>query len=93
VVSKTDAMTTAELDAIYAKVKNWGRWGAGDERGALNHLTDAHRAHAATLVRDGVTVSLAHDLPVRPFGRDPVSRTSPHAGVGRLPRFDWRARL
>ena len=70
-VSKTDAMTTAELDEIYANVKNWGRWGAGDERGALNHLTDAHRAHAATLVRDGVTVSLAHDLPVRPSAETP----------------------
>ena len=70
-VSKTDAMTTAELDEIYARVKNWGRWGADDQRGALNHLTDAHRAQAATLVRDGSTVSLAHDLPVRPSAETP----------------------
>ena len=70
-MSKTDAMTTSELDEIYAKVKNWGRWGADDQRGALNHLTDAHRARAASLVRDGVTVSLAHDLPVRPSVETP----------------------
>src|SRR5437773_1419225 len=59
-------MATAELDEIYARVKNWGRWGADDERGALNHLTDAHRALAAALVRDRSSVSLAHDLPVGP---------------------------
>jgi len=50
VVSKTDAMTTAELDEIYAKVKNWGRWGADDERGALNHLTVAYQARCVRAV-------------------------------------------
>ena len=70
-VSKTDAMTTAELDEIYSRVKNWGRWGADDERGALNHLTDAHRVQAATLIRDGSTVSLAHNLPTSPSAETP----------------------
>src|SRR5262245_32950288 len=69
--TRTDAMTTAELDDIYERVKNWGRWGADDQRGALNLLTDAHRARAASLVRDGSTVSLAHDLPVRPSAETP----------------------
>ena len=35
-----DVPTTAELDEIYGRVKNWTRWGDTDERGALNHLTD-----------------------------------------------------
>jgi kynurenine formamidase len=70
-VTRTDALTTAELDDIYQQVKNWGRWGADDERGALNLLTDSHRARAAALVRDGSTVSLAHDLPVRPSAETP----------------------
>ena len=51
-----------DLEELYLAVRTWGRWGAGDQRGALNHLTDAHRAHAATLVRSGQVVSLAHDL-------------------------------
>ena len=31
---------------MYESLKNWGRWGADDQRGALNHLTDARRAAA-----------------------------------------------
>ena len=54
-----------------SKSSAWGRWGDDDERGALNHLTDAHRAHAATLVRDGVTVSLARNLDVDPSPETP----------------------
>jgi hypothetical protein len=33
------------------KLSNWGKWGADDERGALNYITDAKRAEAAKLVR------------------------------------------
>lgn len=63
--------TTAELDDLFESVKNWERWGAGDERGALNHQTAAHRARAAGLVTDGATVGLAHDLPVQPSAETP----------------------
>ncbi|MCU1398539.1 MAG: Cyclase [Acidimicrobiales bacterium] len=66
-----DLPTTAELDRIFEAVKNWTTWGADDERGALNHLTDAHRAHAATLVRTGEAVSMAHDLTTRPTPETP----------------------
>ena len=34
-----DVPTTEALDAMYESLKNWGRWGADDQRGALNHLT------------------------------------------------------
>ncbi len=61
----------AELDQLFTSLKNWGRWGDDDERGALNHLTPGHRVAAAALVRDGTTVSLAHDLPVRPSAENP----------------------
>ena len=37
------------LEAIRAKVSNWGRWGADDERGTLNFLTsDVTRAATAS---------------------------------------------
>ncbi|WCO66115.1 cyclase family protein [Iamia majanohamensis] len=65
--------TTAELDALFDVLCVWGRWGDDDERGALNHQTAAHRAHAAGLVVDGTTVSLARDLPVAPSVEAPVA--------------------
>ncbi|WP_327401209.1 cyclase family protein [Streptomyces sp. NBC_01288] len=43
---------------------NWGRWGADDELGTLNLITDETRARAAAEVRTGRSVSLA--LPIRP---------------------------
>ncbi|GAA3575545.1 cyclase family protein [Amycolatopsis ultiminotia] len=43
---------------------NWGRWGAEDELGTLNLITDEVRARAAREVRDGRAVSLA--LPIDP---------------------------
>ncbi len=44
------------------KLSNWGRWGAADERGALNLITPEKRRQAAALVKDGVSISLAHDV-------------------------------
>ncbi|MFE2337378.1 cyclase family protein [Streptomyces coelicoflavus] len=43
---------------------NWGRWGADDELGTLNLITDEVRARAAAEARTGQWVSLAQ--PIRP---------------------------
>ncbi len=40
-------------------LKNWGKWGAEDERGALNYISAEKRQRAAGLVRRGVSFSLA----------------------------------
>jgi kynurenine formamidase len=63
--------TTEDLDAMYESLKNWGRWGVDDQRGALNHLTDERRAAAAELVRSGQATSLAHDLGTEPSSENP----------------------
>ncbi len=55
-------MSADEFQALFDRVSNWGRWGADDERGALNLITPEHRVRAAGLVRDGVTVSCS--LPI-----------------------------
>jgi kynurenine formamidase len=55
-------VTAAEFATLFAAVKSWGRWGAGDERGALNLLTADRVAAAARLVRSGVVVSLSLPL-------------------------------
>jgi kynurenine formamidase len=43
----------------------WGRWGAEDERGALNHIGPDTVRRAAALVRTGQVVSLAQPLSPR----------------------------
>jgi kynurenine formamidase len=57
-----DVPTTADLDGLYESLNTWGRWGADDERGALNHLTPPRRQAAAAAVHDGLSVSLGRDL-------------------------------
>ncbi len=59
------------LERVFEQVKNWGRWGPADERGALNYVTDAKRSAAAALVRDGGAVSCARELPVEPSPENP----------------------
>lgn len=63
--------TTLELETLFESLKNWGRWGPDDQRGALNHLRPEHLVAAAGLVRLGETISLARDLPVRPAADAP----------------------
>jgi kynurenine formamidase len=59
------------LEDLYDQCSNWGRWGADDELGALNLLTDQHRITAASLVRSGESVSLANDLSLNPTAENP----------------------
>lgn len=50
-----------EFDALFRQVSNWGRWGKDDQLGSLNLVTPAKRKQAAALVREGISVSLAHN--------------------------------
>src|SRR5262244_2381328 len=51
-----------EFDALFQQVKNWGRWGKDDQLGSANLVTAAKRKQAVALVKDGTTVSLAHNV-------------------------------
>lgn len=66
-----EAPSTDDLDALYERAKNWGRWGSGDERGTLNLLTPERKVAAAALVTEGTTVSLAHDMAFAPTAEHP----------------------
>lgn len=44
------------------ELSNWGRWGAEDQRGTVNLITAAKVKQAAGLVKEGITVSLAHRM-------------------------------
>jgi kynurenine formamidase len=71
---------------------NWGRWGADDELGTLNLITDEVRAQAAAEARTGRWVSLAQPITPNPMISSPFAPTtvdvSPvqqmvsHTGVG-----------
>jgi kynurenine formamidase len=56
------AFNTDEYDRLFEQCKNWGRWGADDERGTLNYITPEKRARAGALVRRGLAVSCALPL-------------------------------
>ena len=55
-------LNASEFDALFEAVSSWGRWGASDERGALNLLTAERVLAAARLVRSGETVTLSRPL-------------------------------
>ena len=62
-MSATDArVSAAEFRAIFDEVRTWGRWGEGDERGALHYLTADRTAAAARLVQRGSAVTLSQPL-------------------------------
>jgi kynurenine formamidase len=50
---------------------NWGRWGADDEMGTLNFVTDDVRRRAASLVQDGRCVGLGRPIDTRPSPSNP----------------------
>ncbi|MCH2336553.1 MAG: cyclase family protein [Pseudomonadales bacterium] len=55
-------MDHAEFTQTLDEISNWGRWGDDDELGTLNTITPTVRAQAASLVKEGTTVSLALPL-------------------------------
>ncbi|GAA1675991.1 cyclase family protein [Streptomyces yatensis] len=56
----------AEFHEIAKRVNNWGRWGAADEIGTLNLITDAVVREAAATIRTGRRIPLA--VPLRQDG-------------------------
>jgi kynurenine formamidase len=80
-------VTAAEFEALFDSVRSWGRWGADDQRGALNLLTPERVASAARLVRSGAVISLSLPLgttsaPDRPVAAEFRMTQSNDADVG-----------
>jgi hypothetical protein len=65
-------MATEAVLALHHELSNWGRWGARDQRGALNTITPAVTRAAAATVRSGRTVSCARSLPTQPALDNPT---------------------
>ena len=62
VAQKHDPVDKATVEKWMKDLSNWGRWGKDDRLGAINLITPEKRKAAAALVKDGVSVSLAHDV-------------------------------
>src|SRR2546429_211347 len=61
-----------EFQRLFESVKNWGRWGAYDQRGALNYITPERVRAAAALVRSGRAVSLSVPVNTLPGPDNPL---------------------
>jgi len=58
-LSKKPLISINEFDALFERLKNWGKWGADDEKGTLNYITPQRVVKAAALVKSGRSVSMA----------------------------------
>lgn len=78
--------TRDQVNRWMTELSNWGRWGKTDQIGTLNLITADKRRQALKLVRDGVSVSLAHTIDKekaadnpRPLGQEMTLDAGGHA--------------
>jgi kynurenine formamidase len=67
----SETWTADRMRQVFEDVKNWGRWGADDEMGALNLITPEKRREGAAAIVAGETVSCAQQLAVHPSVENP----------------------
>ena len=79
-------VTKDQVNRWMTELSNWGRWGKTDQIGTLNLITADKRRQALKLVRDGVSVSLAHTIDKekaadnpRPLGQEMTLDAGGHA--------------
>jgi kynurenine formamidase len=58
-LARPEAGEAAQTPNAFEYKRNWGRWGPDDQKGAVNLITPAKRAAAASLVKTGRAVSLS----------------------------------
>ena len=58
--------TEEDFHRAMDELSNWGRWGDEDELGAANLITAQKRKVAASLITEGIVISLAHDVNQEP---------------------------
>ena len=64
-------VTAAEFAELFRSLSSWGRWGEGDQRGALNHLDASRVVAASRLVREGTAVTLSLPMNTKASGDNP----------------------
>src|SRR5471030_1019621 len=66
-------VTPADYLQWRATFKNWGRWGADDQKGTTNLITPQKVVNATKLVKTGQVISLAHAEPQQVVADTPAS--------------------
>lgn len=81
--------TKADIEKWMTDLSNWNRWGKADERGTYNLITDAKRKEAAGLIKEGLAISLAHDVLLEkgPDNSEPFIHKMNYTGAH--PNGDW----
>lgn len=76
--------TRADFDRLMTELSNWGRWGKDDQMGAVNLITPAKRKQALASVREGVSISMAHNAELEQAvdNPQPIVRKMTRVGVG-----------
>ena len=90
---QSQSVTPADIEGWKQELSNWGRWGADDQQGALNLITNAKRRQAARLVQEGFSVSLARDADYtsNPDTEINIPGTGPYERHMARPTLDWFA--
>ncbi|WP_169675731.1 cyclase family protein [Flavivirga algicola] len=70
--NKENPITKEVISEWMNELSNWGRWGKDDELGTLNLITPKKRKEAASLVTEGISISLARDISKK------ATRNNPH---------------
>lgn len=71
-IAQSDRDVSPEtVEGWMTELSNWGRWGDDDRLGAVNLITPEKRIEATKLVREGISVSLAHNYSVATSAGDP----------------------
>ena len=76
--------TREDFDQMMTQLSNWDRWGKDDQMGAVNLITPATRKHAASLVKEGASFSMARtaELEKAVDNNQPIIRKVTRVGVG-----------
>jgi kynurenine formamidase len=69
--SRATDLSDEELEAMFHRCSNAGRWGRDDELGTLNYITPGKRVAAAALVKTGQIVSAGRDLSTKQTKANP----------------------
>lgn len=83
-------VSASDVEMWMSSLSNWGRWGPDDQRGTLNLITPQKRRAAATLVREGTVVSLAHEVLTEKDADNPnpfIREMVPTSGTFRMDRY------
>jgi kynurenine formamidase len=75
--------TTAEFVRLFGALSNWNRWGADDQKGAVNLITPAKRKRALATVKEGESFSMARDAEMKPAVDNPAPIVSKMKRIGK----------